>query len=41
MEDSWEEFKTDDGVDEYDKDDKEGNVEQGNHRHDDTVQDNL
>ena len=36
-----EQLQANDGVDENDKDDQEGDVEQGDHGHDDTVQDNL
>ena len=41
MEDSWEEFQTDDGVDKNDKNDKESNVEERNHCHDYTIKYNL
>ena len=41
VQNSREQLEANDCVDEDDKDDQEGDVEQGDHGHDDTVQDNL
>ena len=41
VENPWEEFESYYGVDENDKDDQEGDVKQGDHGHDDTIQDYL
>ena len=41
MEETWEELESDDGVDDDDEEDKEGDVEQGNHGHQDGVQHHL
>ena len=41
MEDAGEELQTDDGVDENDKDDEESNVEERDHGHDYTIENDL
>ena len=41
MEETWEELESDDGVDDDDEEDKEGDVEQGDHGHQDGVQHHL
>ena len=41
MKDPGEELEADDGVDDDDKHDEEGNVEEGDHGHQDGVQHNL
>ena len=41
VEDAGEEFEADDGVDDHDEQDEEGDVEEGDHGHQDTVQYNL
>ena len=41
MENAGEELEADDGVDDDHEDDQERDVEQGDHRHEDWVQDNL
>jgi len=41
VKDSREEFEPDDGVDDHDEHDQQRDVEQRDHRHQDTVQHNL
>ena len=41
MQDAREELQTNDRINEYHKEDEECNVEEGDHRHDNTVEHNL
>ena len=41
VENPGEHFKTNDGINDNDKQDKEGDAKQGNHRHQDRIDDNL